>query len=195
MAPRQPRKTRRGAGRLPFQAFARRITPKQTRVISLPKRQEHGLINLAKKAKKFLRTRVLFSGPSGTGKTLAAKFLARQLEVPLYQIDLSGVVSKYIGETEKNMRRLFDAAEASNAVLLFDEADALFGKRSEVKDSHDRYANSALDYLCERLDNFKGLAILACNRHRALDLTFTPKTQFRMLFRRPVRPSAKRNQR
>src|SRR5471030_2845848 len=94
MAPRQPRKTRRGAGRLQFQAFARRITPKQTRVISLPKRQEHGLINLAKKAKKFLRTRVLFSGPSGTGKTLAAKFLARQLEVPLYQIDLSGVVQQ-----------------------------------------------------------------------------------------------------
>ena len=106
----------------------------------------------------------LFAGPSGTGKTMAAEVLAGALGLDLYRIDLAGVVSKYIGETEKNLRRIFDAAEAGGAVLFFDEADALFGKRSEVKDSHDRYANIEVNYLLQRMEDYRGLAILATNR-------------------------------
>src|SRR4029453_12349069 len=111
----------------------------------------------------------LFSGVSGTGKTMAAEVLASELQLDLYRIDLSAVVSKYIGETEKNLRRVFDAAEESGAVLLFDEADALFGKRSEVKDSHDRYANIEISYLLQRMEVYRGLAILTTNFRQALD--------------------------
>ncbi|HVB97649.1 MAG TPA: ATP-binding protein [Chloroflexota bacterium] len=114
----------------------------------------------------------LFAGPSGTGKTLAAEVLASELRLDLYRIDLSQVVSKYIGETEKNLRRVFDAAEESGAILLFDEADALFGKRSEVKDSHDRYANVEVSYLLQRMEAYRGLAILTTNLKSALDLAF-----------------------
>src|SRR5262249_42503196 len=103
----------------------------------------------------------LFAGPPGTGKTMAAEVIARELDVPLYRIDLSQVVNKYIGETEKNLRRLFDAADAADVILFFDEADALFGKRTEVKDAHDRYANLEISYLLERMERFKGLAIRA----------------------------------
>ena len=105
----------------------------------------------------------LFAGPSGTGKTMAAEVLASELRLDLYRIDLASVVSKYIGETEKNLRRVFDAAEDSGAILLFDEADALFGKRSEVKDSHDRYANIEVSYLLQRMEAYRGLAILTTN--------------------------------
>src|SRR5205814_7229380 len=101
----------------------------------------------ATKGDRGLGISALFAGPSGTGKTMAAEVLARELRLDLYRIDLSAVVSKYIGETEKNLRRVFDAAEEGGAILLFDEADALFGKRSEVKDSHDRYANIEVSYL------------------------------------------------
>ena len=94
----------------------------------------------------------LFAGDSGTGKTMAAEVIANELGLDLYRIDLSAVVSKYIGETEKNLRRLFDAAEDGGAILFFDEADALFGKRSEVKDSHDRYANIEINYLLQRME-------------------------------------------
>jgi SpoVK/Ycf46/Vps4 family AAA+-type ATPase len=184
MPARPPRKTRPGAGRPPAYALARRIVIKQTPARPLPKRQEHALIDLANKAKKILRTRALFSGRNGAGKTLAVEFLARRLDVALFRIDLSRVVSKYIGETEKNLDRLFDAAESSGAILLFDEADALFGKRSEVKDAHDRYANIEINYLLQRLETFKGLAILSCNRRRAVDLTFKPKIHCRLSFRR-----------
>ena len=120
----------------------------------------------------------LFAGPSGTGKTMAAEILAGALALDLYRIDLAGVVSKYIGETEKNLRRIFDAAEAGGAVLFFDEADALFGKRSEVKDSHDRYANIEVNYLLQRMEDFRGLAILATNRRSALDSAFTRRLRF-----------------
>jgi hypothetical protein len=120
----------------------------------------------------------LFAGESGTGKTMAAEVVAGALDLDLYRIDLSAVVSKYVGETEKNLRRLFDAAEAGGAVLLFDEADALFGKRSEVKDSHDRYANIEVNYLLQRMEAFEGLAILATNMKDALDQAFLRRLRF-----------------
>ncbi|WP_426688226.1 ATP-binding protein [Rhodanobacter ginsengiterrae] len=120
----------------------------------------------------------LFTGESGTGKTMAAEVLAKELGLSLYRIDLSAVVSKYIGETEKNLRKLFDAAEDGGAILFFDEADALFGKRSEVKDSHDRYANIEVNYLLQRLESFRGLAILATNMKGALDTAFLRRLRF-----------------
>jgi AAA+ superfamily predicted ATPase len=124
----------------------------------------------------------LFAGASGTGKTMAAEVLANALQLDLYRIDLSAVVSKYIGETEKNLRRVFDAAESSGAVLLFDEADALFGKRSEVKDSHDRYANIEVSYLLQRMESYRGLAILTTNMKKALDSAFLRRIRFMVHF-------------
>jgi AAA+ superfamily predicted ATPase len=120
----------------------------------------------------------LFTGESGVGKTMAAEVIANELNLNLYRIDLSAVVSKYIGETEKNLRRLFDAAELGGAILFFDEADALFGKRSEVKDSHDRYANIEINYLLQRMEAFSGLAILATNMKNALDPAFLRRLRF-----------------
>jgi SpoVK/Ycf46/Vps4 family AAA+-type ATPase len=120
----------------------------------------------------------LFAGDSGTGKTMAAEVIAHQLRLNLYRIDLSAVVSKYIGETEKNLRRLFDAAENGGAILFFDEADALFGKRSEVKDSHDRYSNIEINYLLQRMEAYGGLAILATNMKSALDQAFMRRLRF-----------------
>jgi SpoVK/Ycf46/Vps4 family AAA+-type ATPase len=115
---------------------------------------------------------VLFLGPSGTGKTLAAEVVAHELEVELLKVDLSSVVSKYIGETEKNLRQIFEGAERSDAILFFDEADALFGKRSEVKDAHDRYANIEINFLLQRLEEFEGVAILATNFAQNIDEAF-----------------------
>jgi hypothetical protein len=127
----------------------------------------------------------LFSGDSGTGKTMAAEVIADELGLNLYRIDLSQVVSKYIGETEKNLRRLFDAAEDGGALLFFDEADALFGKRSEIKDSHDRYANIEINYLLQRIEAFRGLAILATNMKSALDQAFLRRLRFVVNFSFP----------
>ena len=129
---------------------------------------------------------VLFAGDSGTGKTMAAEVLARELKMLLYRIDLSGVVSKYIGETEKNLRRLFDAAESGGAILFFDEADALFGKRSEVKDSHDRYANIEINYLLQRMEAYRGLAILTTNMKASLDPAFVRRLRFVVNFPFPA---------
>ncbi|WP_262700258.1 MULTISPECIES: ATP-binding protein [Streptomyces] len=120
----------------------------------------------------------LFAGGSGTGKTLAAEVMAKELGLDLFIIDLSQVVSKYIGETEKNLRKVFDAAERGGALLLFDEADALFGKRSEVKDSHDRYANLEVSYLLMRMEAYRGLAILTTNMKKALDPAFMRRIRF-----------------
>lgn len=128
----------------------------------------------------------LFAGDSGTGKTMAAEVVARHLRLDLYRIDLSAVVSKYIGETEKNLRRLFDAAEGGGMILFFDEADALFGKRSEVKDSHDRYANIEINYLLQRMESFGGLAILASNMKSALDGAFLRRLRFIVTFPFPA---------
>jgi hypothetical protein len=128
----------------------------------------------------------LFAGPSGTGKTMAAEVLARDLRLSLYRIDLSAVVSKYIGETEKNLRRVFEAAEQGAAVLFFDEADALFGKRSEVKDSHDRYANIEVNYLLQRMESYRGVAVLATNMRSALDQAFLRRLRFVVTFPFPA---------
>jgi len=127
----------------------------------------------------------LFAGDSGTGKTMAAEVIANALDLRLYRIDLSAVVSKYIGETEKNLRQLFDAAEGGGAILFFDEADALFGKRSEVRDSHDRYANIETSYLLQRVESFRGLAILSTNMRSALDAAFLRRLRFLVNFPYP----------
>jgi SpoVK/Ycf46/Vps4 family AAA+-type ATPase len=124
----------------------------------------------------------LFAGPSGTGKTLAAEVMAGELRLDLYRIDLSAVVSKYIGETEKNLKQVFDAAEEGGALLLFDEADALFGKRGEVKDSHDRYANIEVGYLLQRMEAYRGLAILTTNLKSSLDKAFQRRLRFSVNF-------------
>jgi len=120
----------------------------------------------------------LFSGPSGTGKTMAAQVIASELQLDLYQIDLSQVISKYIGETEKNLKKVFDEADASQAILFFDEADAIFGKRSEVKDAHDRYANIEVGYLLQRMEEYEGIAILATNLRQNVDDAFVRRLRF-----------------
>jgi hypothetical protein len=124
----------------------------------------------------------LFSGPSGTGKTMAAEILAAELDLDLYKIDLAAVVSKYIGETEKNLRMIFNAAQESGAILLFDEADALFGKRSEVRDSHDRYANLEISYLLQQMEAYRGVAILTTNMQQAMDQAFMRRIRFIVQF-------------
>ncbi len=131
------------------------------------------------------KSSALFVGPKGTGKTLAAEVIANQLGKDLFHIDLSKVVSKYIGETEKNLARVFAAAEDADAVLFFDEADALFGKRSEVRDSHDRYANIEIAYLLQRLESYEGVAILATNRKKDLDAAFLRRLRFIVEFPAP----------
>jgi len=124
----------------------------------------------------------LFCGDSGVGKTLASEVLARELGLELLRVDLAGVVSKYIGETEKNLQRVFDAAEAAGALLLFDEADALFGKRSDVKDSHDRYANIEVSYLLQRMEAYTGLSVLTSNQRGAIDPAFLRRLRFVLNF-------------
>lgn len=125
---------------------------------------------------------VLFAGDPGTGKTMAAEVIATELGLDLYKIDLSTVVSKYIGETEKNLEKIFNEAESSNAILFFDEADAIFGKRSEVKDAHDRYANIEISYLLQRMEAYDGVTILATNLRANLDEAFTRRLQFAVDF-------------
>lgn len=135
---------------------------------------------------------VLFSGPSGTGKTMAAEIIAGELGLELYKIDLSTVVSKYIGETEKNLSQIFKEAETSNAILFFDEADALFGKRSEIKDAHDRYANIETGYLLQRLEEYEGVVILASNFRKNIDDSFVRRLQFTVEFPFPDAMDRKR---
>ena len=133
---------------------------------------------LAERVTRGSAVTALFAGGSGTGKTLAAEVIAHELELDMYRVDLAGVVSKYIGETEQNLRRVFDAAEEGGTLLMFDEADALFGKRSEVKDSHDRYANIEVGYLLQRMESFEGLAVLTTNMKSALDKAFQRRLRF-----------------
>jgi SpoVK/Ycf46/Vps4 family AAA+-type ATPase len=124
----------------------------------------------------------LFAGASGTGKTMAAEVIANELEQPLHRIDLSSVVSKWVGETEKNLERLFQAADDASGILFFDEADALFGKRTEVQHSQDRFANIEINFLLQRLESYRGLAILATNLKDALDQAFLRRLRFIVTF-------------
>jgi MoxR-like ATPase len=130
-------------------------------------------------------TTALFAGPSGTGKTMAAQVLARSLGLDLYRVDLAEVVSKYIGETEKHLRELFEACQRAPVLLLFDEADALFGKRTQVSDAHDRYANIEIDYVLQRMEQFDGVAVLATNRKEDLDSAFVRRLRFIIDFAPP----------
>jgi SpoVK/Ycf46/Vps4 family AAA+-type ATPase len=141
----------------------------------LTRRGEWGLVA---RAEPGMGTGALFTGESGTGKTLAAAVLARELQLDLYRIDLSAVVSKFIGETEKNLRQVFEAAAESGAILFFDEADALFGKRSEVKDSHDRYTDIEVNYLLQRIEAYRGLVILTTKMKASLDSGFQRRLRF-----------------
>ncbi|MGK7875664.1 MAG: ATP-binding protein [Xenococcaceae cyanobacterium] len=128
---------------------------------------------------------MLFSGPPGTGKTMAAEVIAQDLQLDLYKIDLSQIVSKYIGETEKNLDRIFTAAASTNAILLFDEADALFGQRSEVKDARDRYANIEVGYLLQKMEEYRGIAILTTNLQSNMDKAFIRRLRFIVMFPPP----------
>jgi SpoVK/Ycf46/Vps4 family AAA+-type ATPase len=132
---------------------------------------------------------ILFSGSSGTDKTMAAESISNELEMELYRIDLSAVVSKYIGETEKNFSKLFDSAELSDAILVFDEADALFGKRSEVRDSHDRYANIDTELLLDRIEKHEGIVILTTNRKGDIDDVFLQRVHHIVEFPGPDQSS------
>jgi SpoVK/Ycf46/Vps4 family AAA+-type ATPase len=129
--------------------------------------------------------KALFAGSSGTGKTMSAGIIARELGLDLYKIDLSGIVSKYIGETEKNLDRIFQAAKSSNAILFFDEADALFGKRSEVKDAHDRYANIEVAYLLQKVEDYDGVVVLASNLSKNIDEAFSRRMHYVIEFPLP----------
>jgi len=185
----------RGLGRRRLDDLAQRITPAAGRDdLILPGAQQSLLREItahvrqrltvyddwgfARKGARGLGITALFTGESGTGKTMAAEVLAGELHLDLYRIDLASVVSKYIGETEKSLKQVFDAAEDSGAILLFDEADALFGKRSEVRDSHDRYANIEVSYLLQRMEAYSGLAILTTNHKAALDTAFQRRLRF-----------------
>ena len=188
--PTELREAARAQSRHGLSALARRVDPRFTwDDIVLPEATRRQLreIAVALRRRDLVRDRwgfgrrlargeglnVLFSGPSGTGKTRAAEVLAHHLGLDLYAIDLATVVSKYIGETEKNLKRIFEEARASNAILFFDEADALFGKRSEVRDSHDRYANIEIAYLLQLMEQYEGMAILATNLSENVDEAFT----------------------
>ncbi len=188
--------------------LAQKVTPRfKDEMLILPHKQQVQFQEVAKAMKSLTEVHynwgtarawnesgisVLFAGPPGTGKTMAAEILARELDLPIYRIDLSQVVNKYIGETEKNLKRLFDAADVSDMILFFDEADSLFGRRTEVKDAHDRYANLEISYLLERMERFKGLAILATNRKKDLDEAFLRRLRYIVEFPFPEIEERKR---
>ena len=151
----------------------------------VPEKQKYQILSILNKIKFWSETQqywsmnsdyglsVLFYGTSGTGKTMAAEVLSHALNMPLYRINLSQVVNKYIGETEKNLNDIFNAAEGSDCILFFDEADALFSKRKDVEDARDRYANVEVSFLLQRLESYKGITILAANRRQDIDAAFT----------------------
>lgn len=176
-------------------SLARKVSPKyswedlvlpegqssQLREIISQVKHRHTVMNLWGFGRKLSLGRglnALFSGPSGTGKTMSAEVIGHELALDMYKIDLSSVVSKYIGETEKNLNRLFDEAEYSNAILFFDEADALFGKRSEVKDAHDRFANIEVAYLLQKMEEYEGITILSTNLRQNIDDAFIRRIQY-----------------
>jgi hypothetical protein len=165
-----------------------RLTMQRVKEITAAIRNRHVVYSewgFEKRIAAGLGLKVLFSGPSGTGKTMTAGVIARDLALDLYKIDLSGTVSKYIGETEKNLDRIFRAAQCSNAILFFDEADALFGKRSEVKDAHDRYANIEVAYLLQKIEEYAGVVILASNLSKNIDEAFSRRMHYVVEFPLP----------
>ena len=168
----------------PLTSLAQKIEPRATlETIPIAESQKQILNDISTHARnsrsqRGAETIVLFTGVSGSGKTNAAEVVARDLGQDLYRVDSDKIVSKYIGETEKNLNRLFNAAESAGTILFFDEADALFGKRSEVKDSHDRYANIEVGYLLQQLEAFNGIAILATNNEEDTDDTFRRRIRF-----------------
>ena len=172
----------------PLTNLARKIEPRATlEILPIAESQKQTLNDISAHARNSLsqpggETIVLFTGVSSSGKTNAAEAVARDLGRDLYRVDSDRIISKYIGETEKNLNRLFTAAESAGVVLLFDEADALFGKRSEVKDSHDRYANIEIGYLLQQLEVFNGVAILATNNEEDTDDTFRRRIRFVVKF-------------
>jgi SpoVK/Ycf46/Vps4 family AAA+-type ATPase len=160
------------------------LTPLKASISNLPdellRSLHHHASTIAAELQKSLpvkNKRILFIGAPGTGKKTLASLIGLQSGAAVYRIDLSMVVSKYIGETEKNLSKVFDAAEHKNWILFFDEADALFGKRSDVRDSHDRYANQEVAYLLQRIENYNGLVILATNKKNNIDEAFTRRFQ------------------
>ena len=186
--------------------LAQRIVPQSTmKDLILPEKEKNLLYEIIRHIKnkekvydtwgfenignRGLGTVSLFAGESGTGKTMAAETIANELNLDLFRIDLSMIISKYIGETEKNLRKIFDAAEDGGSILFFDEADALFGKRSEVHDSHDRYANIEVGYLLQRMESYQGLAILATNYKNSMDSAFLRRIRFVITFPFPDKKS------
>jgi hypothetical protein len=145
----------------------------------------HDAWGMAERHERGLGLGVLFYGPSGTGKTLAAEVIGREMDLDVYRVDLSQLVSKYIGETEKNLRRIFDAAEGGGTILLFDECDAIFGKRGEVEHGQDRYANLEVSYLLQRMEAYRGIAILTTNMRSAIDAAFMRRLRFVVSFPHP----------
>jgi SpoVK/Ycf46/Vps4 family AAA+-type ATPase len=166
-----------------LQRMVLQIKPEATR-IRLTYSQETGLRHIREDFRPGQSLSCLFVGESGTDKSMAAEVLAKELDLDLFRVDLSAVVSKYIEETEKNLGRLFDAAEDKEWILFFDEADALFGSRSEVKDSHDRYANTAINYLLQRMEAYHGLAALATNLKDIVDTAFLRRFRYVINFPR-----------
>jgi SpoVK/Ycf46/Vps4 family AAA+-type ATPase len=165
-----------------------RVTLQRVKEIAAAIRHRHVVYSewgFDKRIAAGLGLKILFSGASGTGKTMTAGVIAAELGLDLYKIDLSGIVSKYIGETEKNLDRIFHAAESSNAILFFDEADALFGKRSEVQDAHDRYANIEVAYLLQKIEEYEGVVILASNLSKNIDLAFARRMHYVVEFPLP----------
>ncbi len=157
--------------------FRKRVKP-PTKVQS----QLDNLINNELKSSSLSGIRILFTtGSSGTGKTIAASYLATRLSLPLYRVDLAALTSKYIGETEKNLSKIFFKAENKDWILFFDEADALFGKRTDISDAHDKYANQETDYLLQRIENHEGLVILASNLKNPFDEAFTRRLKIKII--------------
>lgn len=197
----------RGMARPRLQELAQRIIPKASMDdLVLPDKEKQLLRSIVASVRQRYRVyeewgfadyqrglgiAALFSGDSGTGKTMAAEVLAKELELDLFRIDLSMVVNKYIGETEKNLRKIFDAAEDGGAILLFDEADSLFGKRGEVREGVDRYSNIEVDYLLQRVESYRGLAVLTTNMKEALDKAFLRRLRFVVNFPFPNEKSRK----
>jgi hypothetical protein len=192
----------RSRARLRFDSMARVVEPRASwdELVLPPSQLEqlHALVaavrhratvheewGFARQSNRGLGTTALFAGPSGTGKTLAAEVIAGALDLDLVVVDVAQVVSKYIGETEKNLAKLFDAAEDSSSVLVFDEADTLFGRRTEIRDSHDRYANLEVGYLLQRMESFRGLAILTTNAKHVLDQAFLRRLRVVVTFPYP----------